>query len=334
MSESEAQRQYTFCLSDLPKLDLQVDKGMDFSAWRLQWKSYSSLSGLNRGGLATSKSPELMFFERNVGYSTKPWTHRCRKKGRISNNRHTTEICWRLFKWNSGAAEFSLLGTATRWKFWWLSHFIKRSHKDLQILFRQLRGESICNQIIEDVCDGDTIEGLLQENNLTLATAIAKCHSKEAAKKHCLDIADLGSEIVAAVRQPYQPVHNTLVACPECGSAMHVWGCCQCPAYNRTYVTKSGTLQKYVTVNRPNSNLVAPSSNLMQELSMYSHSNTVKNGTYSYTRCMKGLQNLHQQLSYKYRHPQVHTVLMSFQIQGRICIYVLQDIGGSRIFGD
>ena len=37
---------YTFCPSDLPKLDLQVDKGIDFTAWRLQWKSYCSLSGL------------------------------------------------------------------------------------------------------------------------------------------------------------------------------------------------------------------------------------------------------------------------------------------------
>ena len=37
---------YTFRLSDLPKLDLQVDKGTDFTAWRLQWKSYGNLSGL------------------------------------------------------------------------------------------------------------------------------------------------------------------------------------------------------------------------------------------------------------------------------------------------
>ena len=35
-----------FCLSDLPKLDLQIDKGTDFTTWHLQWKSYCSLSGL------------------------------------------------------------------------------------------------------------------------------------------------------------------------------------------------------------------------------------------------------------------------------------------------
>ena len=32
---------------DLPKLDLQVDRGPDFKAWKLQWEAYFSLSGLN-----------------------------------------------------------------------------------------------------------------------------------------------------------------------------------------------------------------------------------------------------------------------------------------------
>ena len=40
------ERPYTFRLSDLPRLDLQVDKGTDFTAWRIQWDSYCSLSGL------------------------------------------------------------------------------------------------------------------------------------------------------------------------------------------------------------------------------------------------------------------------------------------------
>ena len=39
---------YTFRQSDLPKLDLQVDRGTDFIAWRTQWESYGSLSGLDK----------------------------------------------------------------------------------------------------------------------------------------------------------------------------------------------------------------------------------------------------------------------------------------------
>ena len=37
---------YVFRLIDLPKLDLQIDRGTDFTTWRLQWDSYSNLSGL------------------------------------------------------------------------------------------------------------------------------------------------------------------------------------------------------------------------------------------------------------------------------------------------
>jgi len=37
---------YTFRQGDLPKLDLQVDRSSDFAAWKLQWDSYCSLSGL------------------------------------------------------------------------------------------------------------------------------------------------------------------------------------------------------------------------------------------------------------------------------------------------
>ena len=35
--------------------------------------------------------------------------------------------------------------------------------------------KNILDQIIEGIYNGDTIKDLLQENNLTLATAIAKC---------------------------------------------------------------------------------------------------------------------------------------------------------------
>ena len=39
---------YTFRTSDLPKLDLDTDKGTDFLAWHQQWIAYCSLSGLSK----------------------------------------------------------------------------------------------------------------------------------------------------------------------------------------------------------------------------------------------------------------------------------------------
>ncbi len=38
---------YVFRQGDLPKLDLQVDRGTDFTAWKAQWDAYVSLSALS-----------------------------------------------------------------------------------------------------------------------------------------------------------------------------------------------------------------------------------------------------------------------------------------------
>ena len=39
---------YVFRQGDLPKLDLQVDRGTDFTAWKAQWEAYRRLSGLDK----------------------------------------------------------------------------------------------------------------------------------------------------------------------------------------------------------------------------------------------------------------------------------------------
>ena len=44
---------YVFRQSDLPKLDIQVDRGADFEAWKAQWTSYWTLSGLAGEDAAT-----------------------------------------------------------------------------------------------------------------------------------------------------------------------------------------------------------------------------------------------------------------------------------------
>ena len=38
---------YIFQQGDLPKLDIQVDRGSYFTVWKAQWESYMSLSGLS-----------------------------------------------------------------------------------------------------------------------------------------------------------------------------------------------------------------------------------------------------------------------------------------------
>ena len=43
---------YVFRQGDLPKLDIQVDRGADFAAWKTQWDAYLSLSGLGEEDVA------------------------------------------------------------------------------------------------------------------------------------------------------------------------------------------------------------------------------------------------------------------------------------------
>ena len=57
---------YTFCQGDLRKLDLQVDRGSDFAAWKLQWDSYRSLSGLAEQGAATQVQALTLCFSRDT----------------------------------------------------------------------------------------------------------------------------------------------------------------------------------------------------------------------------------------------------------------------------
>ena len=95
--------------------------------------------------------------------------------------------------------------------------------------------KSIRDQVIEGISDRDTVEDLLQENELTLATTIAKCRSREAAKKHRSDITLPEAELMVALRRPQQPTQRNMPAtCPGCGSAVHRGGRCQCPAFNQT----------------------------------------------------------------------------------------------------
>ena len=57
---------YVFRLSDLPKLDLQVDRGTDFEAWKAQWTSYSTLSGLSGEPAATQVQALTLCFSRET----------------------------------------------------------------------------------------------------------------------------------------------------------------------------------------------------------------------------------------------------------------------------
>ena len=234
MTNPRAEASYTFRLGDLPKLDLQIDKGTDFTAWRLQWKSYCSLSGLSRQdpsrqveALTLCFSRETLAVVQNLGLTD-------------GQRKDVEAIIEALQRYVDG----HLNETVERRNFRRRRQQSGESFDDYLISLRELAKtckfcsdvcleKNIRDQVIEGVCDGDTVEGLLQENDLLLAKTVAICRSKEAAKRHRSDITGPDSELVAALHQPQQSTHH-IPACPGCGAAAHRGGRHQCPAYNRT----------------------------------------------------------------------------------------------------
>ena len=123
--------------------------------------------------------------------------------------------------------------------------------------------KNLRDQVIEGLLEIDTVETLLQEPNLTLATTINKCQAQEAAKKQRANIANQQPETIAALqrhRNQNSPV-PTRTPCPGCGAATHPGGRSQCPAYSQTcfHCQKVGHFVK-VCRSKPSSHNPHPTS--------------------------------------------------------------------------
>ena len=102
--------------------------------------------------------------------------------------------------------------------------------------------KNIRDQIIEGINDGDTVEHLLRQPNLTLDTAINTCRAQKAAKRQRREITEQSPGVILSIKQPQhktkqptrsnaptQPSHT----CPGCGARAHQGGRKACPAYNQ-----------------------------------------------------------------------------------------------------
>jgi len=59
---------YTFRRSDIPKLDLEVDRGVSFKAWLEEWSAYSAVSGLGKEDGDTQYNVLRLAFFRDTAY--------------------------------------------------------------------------------------------------------------------------------------------------------------------------------------------------------------------------------------------------------------------------
>ena len=191
---------YVFRQGDLPKLDLQIDRGTDFAAWRAQWEAYATLSGLDKEApdrqvkaLTLCFSRETLTVVDNLGLSED-------QRGKA------TKIIDAIQRYVEGHVNESV----ERRNFRRRVQHPGESFDDFLVSLRELAKtckfcdnecmeKNIRDQIIEGIHDGDTIQNLLQEKDLSLPKAITMCQAQEAAKKNRAEMARYTSDGIQAL---------------------------------------------------------------------------------------------------------------------------------------
>ena len=227
---------YVFRQGDLPKLDLQSDRGTDFAAWKLQWDSYISLSGLagedaqkQVQALMLCFSRETLSIVQNLGLTEE-------------EKKSIDSIILTIKRYVEGHVN----ETVERRNFRKRMQQVGEAFDDFLVSLRELvktcnfcsddcTNKNIRDQIIEGLLDADTTERLLQETDLSLAKTITICQAQEAAKRQRASMQSHSTESVAALHKPPDWKQRPPVStCPGCGAPAHPTGRTQCPAYNQT----------------------------------------------------------------------------------------------------
>ena len=284
-----AETSYTFRQGDLPKLDLQIDRGTEFTAWRTQWNSYSSLSGLVNEdatkqvkALTLCLSRETLAIVHNLGLSEEQM-------------KRPDAVIQAMQEYIDGHVN----ETVERRNFRSRRQLPGESFDDFLIALRELvktckfcseqcAQKNLRDQVVEGLRDIETVEDLLKENNLTLDNAIAKCRSREAARKHCSGMTRQEPEAMAALQITQRGRTKATVGqgiCSGCGGAWHKGGRQQCPAYDRTCarcqkrghfakVCRSKTTQQGPAQASANAIHVDPQQNSQEQVRMYAMNQT------------------------------------------------------------
>ena len=176
---------YVFRQGDLPKLDLQVDRGTDFKAWRSQWDAYLSLSGLDKQSQAKQVQALTLCFSRETVTIVDNLGLTDTQKG------NAKQIVTAIQRYVEGQINESV----ERRNFHRRVQQAGETFDDFLVSLRELAKtcnfcsdqctqKNIRDQVIEGLLDGDIAEELLKEKDLSLDKTITTCRAQEAAKKN------------------------------------------------------------------------------------------------------------------------------------------------------
>ena len=235
---------YTFRTSDLPKLDLDTDRGSDFAAWHQQWLAYRSLSGLGSEQAAKQVQALQLCFSRetlniveNLGLTNAQKKYQAliiaalkvHVDGQINETVERRNL--RQRKQQSGESFDDFLVS------------LRELTKTCNFCNTECLQKAIRDQIIEGLSDGETVQDLLQTKDLKLDQTITKCRGLEAAKKSRAEIQGQ-TDAVNALSGANQPSK-----CSGCGGKVHDGGRKNCPAYEQV-CRRCGKIGHYSLVCR------------------------------------------------------------------------------------
>ena len=202
--------------------------------WKAQWTSYATLSGLS-GESAETKvqvltlclSRETLTIVNNLGLTAE------QKKdadviitaikrhidGQVNESVERRNLRRRTQQPGEGFDDFLVA--------------LSELTKTCNFCNEQCAQKNIRDQIIEGTPDGDTVEQLLKQPDLTLDSAITICRAQEAAKKQRREMNNHTTGAAYTVRQQQQqcrqppatqPNMQHPTTCPGCGYKPHVGG--------------------------------------------------------------------------------------------------------------
>jgi len=216
---------FVFRQGDLLKLDLQVDCGTDFTAWKAQWDAYISLSGLaEEDAQKQIQAPMLRFSRETLSIVQN-------LKLTTEENKSVDAIICAIKQYVDGHINESM----ERRNFHKHKQQTGESFDDFLVSLRKLvktcnfcsdncANKNIHDQIIEGLLNADTTKSLLQENDLTLAKVISKCQVQEAAKRQCAHLHEYTDSIATLHKSQDWKHHSPTSPCQGCGAPTHPAG--------------------------------------------------------------------------------------------------------------
>ena len=235
---------YTFRRSDIPRLDLDVDRGSHFKAWLDEWSAYADVSGLNDENNATKYNVLRLAFSRETANVVD-------NLGLSADDRNQTDKIITALKQHVAG---SINETVERNNFRKRRQYSQEAFDDFLVSLRELIktcnycDQECCNkalrdQIIEGIYDGNTVEELLRQKDLSLNKTIEICRAHESAKQQRSEIKGKCLQINAASKnktKKYSHHQNrrqdmkeiSPSKCMQCGKMPHK-NITQCPAYSK-----------------------------------------------------------------------------------------------------